>query len=74
MRADLILVNCRSPRLTPFFSADLLVYGARGADVDTVIIDGRLIVEQGEVLTMDVKEIMGKVRNMAGQIRDSHGA
>ncbi|MBU0680695.1 MAG: amidohydrolase [Proteobacteria bacterium] len=73
MRADLILVHCRSPRLTPFFSPDLLVYGARGADVDTVIVDGKLVVEQGVVLTMDVKEIMGKVRTMAGKIRESHG-
>jgi 5-methylthioadenosine/S-adenosylhomocysteine deaminase len=74
MKADLILVNCRSPRLTPLFSPDLLVYGARGSDVDTVIVDGRIIVDQGELLSMDVKEIMAKVRQMASQVtRGDHG-
>ncbi len=68
MKADLILINSRSPRLTPLFSPDLLVYGARGADVDTVIVDGRVVVDHGELLTMDVKEIMTKVRTMAGKI------
>ncbi len=74
MKADLILVDCRSPRLTPLFSPDLLVYGARGGDVDTVIVDGRLVVSQGEVLTMDVQEIMARVRALAGQVAEAdHG-
>lgn len=68
MKADLILVNSRSPRLTPLFSPDLLVYGARGADVDTVIVDGRLLVDKGKLLSMDVQEIMTKVRDMAEKI------
>ncbi len=68
MKADLILVDSRSPRLTPFFSPDLLVYGARGGDVDTVIVNGSLVVDQGELLSMDVREIMTKVREMAGKV------
>ncbi len=74
MKADLILVNGRSPRLTPLFSPDLLVYGARGGDVDTVIVDGRIVVDQGELLTMDVKEIMKRVRAMAQELKgEIHG-
>ncbi|MDR9502546.1 MAG: amidohydrolase family protein, partial [Desulfurivibrionaceae bacterium] len=74
MKADLILVDCRSPRLTPLFSPDLLVYGARGGDVDTVIVDGRMVVSQGELLTMDVQEIMARVRALAGQVAEAdHG-
>ncbi len=73
MRADLILVDSLSPRLTPFFSPDLLVYGARGADVDTVIVNGRLIVNQGELLSMDVREIMTKVREMAVKVGSGDG-
>lgn len=68
MKADLILVDTTSPRLTPLFNPDLLVYGARGADVDTVIIDGKIVVDQGEVLSMDVREVMAKVRELAAQV------
>jgi 5-methylthioadenosine/S-adenosylhomocysteine deaminase len=68
MKADVVLVNGRSPRLTPLFGPDLLVYGARAADVHTVIVNGRLVVEQGRLLTMDVREIMAKVREMAAGV------
>ncbi len=68
MKADLILVNSQTPRLTPLFSPDLLVYGARGGDVETVIVDGELVVEKGKLLSMDIEEIMTKVREMAVQV------
>ena len=47
--ADLILVDRRSPHLCPLISAPRsnvafnLVYYATGADVDTVIIDGKIV-------------------------------
>ena len=68
MKADLVLVNSRSPRLTPLYGPDLLVYGARGGDVDTVIVDGRLVVRHGELLSMDVAEIMTEVRGLATSV------
>jgi 5-methylthioadenosine/S-adenosylhomocysteine deaminase len=69
MKADLVLLNGRSPRLTPLYGPDLLVYGARAADVDTVIVDGRIVVDHGELVSMDVHEIMTKVRQLAEQLK-----
>ncbi|MDD1667979.1 MAG: amidohydrolase family protein, partial [Methanomicrobiales archaeon] len=48
--ADLVLVNLRSPSLTPLFSEESnLVYAATGSSVDTVICDGRILMLHGEI-------------------------
>jgi len=63
--ADLVLLDLQQPHLQPFYSQDLLVYAANGADVSTVIINGRLVVENRRILTSDVQEIMDRVRELA---------
>jgi len=63
--ADLILIDLEQPHLQPFYNADLLVYAATGADVRTVIIDGRIVMEEGKLLTIKLDEVMEKVRALA---------
>lgn len=66
MKADLILVDFRRPHLYP--RHDLyahLVYAAHSADVDTVIINGEIVMEGREVLTLDEKEIMAQAQKCA---------
>jgi 5-methylthioadenosine/S-adenosylhomocysteine deaminase len=63
--ADLVLLDLQQPHLQPFYSQDLLVYAVNGADVSTVIINGRLVVENRRILTSDVQEIMERVRELA---------
>lgn len=63
--ADLILVNCNKPHLQPFYNPDILVYAALGSDVETVIINGRVIVRNRKLLTVDLDETMSRVRELA---------
>jgi len=63
--ADLILVDCRRPHLQPFYGPDILVYGAGGSDVDTVLVGGRIVVRNKQLLTIDLKETMDRVRALA---------
>lgn len=67
-RADCILMDMQRPHLTPCYNQDLLVYGASGADVDTVIIDGRLVMRDRKILSFDVQATMEEVRRLAGAI------
>ncbi len=67
-QADIILLNVAQPHLTPFYNADLLVYAARGADVQTVIIDGKFVIWNRRVLSFDVKETMARVSALAKQV------
>jgi len=65
-RADIILVDFRKPHLTPThdFYANL-VYSARGSDVDTVIVDGKVLMENREVKTLDEEEVIEKAAKAA---------
>ena len=46
-----------------------LVHAAGGGDVERVIVDGATIVENGEVLTIDVPEVVRQVNEASGSVR-----
>ena len=61
-RADIILIDTEKPHLTPMHDIyATLVYSARGSDVDTVIVDGKVLMENRNVKTLDEHEIIKKV-------------
>lgn len=58
-KADFIMVNMNRPHLQP--SHDVvshLVYSAYGLDVSDVYVDGKLLVQDGQCLTLDEEKIM----------------
>jgi len=67
--ADLILINIRQPHLQPFHHPDLLVYAASGADVNTLIINGKIVMQDRSILTFDVDEAMAKVQELAKALK-----
>ena len=67
-RADLVLIDQNSPHLNPFYNQDLLVYAVRGSDVDTVIVDGEVVVNQKMITTIDLEETKSKVNEYANQL------
>ncbi len=58
-KADVILITLKKPHLTPAFSpVSNLVYAAEGPDVETVLIDGEVIMENRTVKTLKEEEIV----------------
>jgi 5-methylthioadenosine/S-adenosylhomocysteine deaminase len=63
-KADVILVDTRSPMFTPLLPGDRahiyshLVFAANGSAVDTTIVDGRVLMRGRQLLTMDEGEIL----------------
>jgi len=58
-KADLILVDLKKPHLSPLHDVvSHLVYSAAGSDVDTVIVDGKVLMENGVVLTLDEEKVL----------------
>jgi hypothetical protein len=54
MRADLVLIDMQDPIYLPLNSAARqIVYGEGGRAVETVIIDGRLVMHERRILTVD---------------------
>jgi 5-methylthioadenosine/S-adenosylhomocysteine deaminase len=73
-RADVITVDLRHLHTTPvlhgqdFNVAAHLVFSSSGADVDHVWVDGRLLVEKGKVLSVDVEEVRRRGQAAAEQL------
>ena len=45
-----------------------LVYAGEGADVETSIIDGRIVMEKRKILTIDVDSILKRAQKAAAEI------
>ena len=69
--ADIILVNLRTmtqPYLAPdIHMADVFVYRAKGTDVETVIIDGELVMENRKHLRFNKEDVLEQLRAAASQ-------
>ncbi|HPB75924.1 MAG TPA: amidohydrolase, partial [Chromatiaceae bacterium] len=72
LKADLILIDLKRPHLTPMYHPySHLVYAVTGADVKTVFINGRLVMRDRQLLTLNEGEIMERVNRIAGRISRS---
>jgi len=57
-KADLILLDLRKPHLYPDIDTiSNIVYSAQGSDVDTVIVDGKILMEKRELKTIDIEKL-----------------
>jgi len=65
-RADMVLFDTARPEWQPLYNPVAnLVYSATGRSVDTVIVDGRVLVEGGRALTLDEGAIIEEARGRA---------
>ncbi len=57
--ADLILLDPNKPHLQPLYDPIAqLVYSAKSSDIDTVICKGKVLMEKGELKTIDQEEVL----------------
>lgn len=69
-KADLVILDLHQPHLCPLYNViSHLVYAARAADVRTVIVNGKMVVENGSLKTLPVESIFEAVREIALEIR-----
>lgn len=68
-KADLAIIDLENPSLMP--ANDMIAalsYSANGSEVDTVIIDGCVVMEGKKMLTVDEKTVYAKVNEIAGRL------
>jgi 5-methylthioadenosine/S-adenosylhomocysteine deaminase len=74
MKADICIIDMDKPHLTPLYDEySHLVYTVGGADVETVLINGKLVMKNRRLLTIDEEEVMRRVRAIALQVKKSLG-
>lgn len=66
---DLIVLDTHQPHLTPLYEpVSHLVYAASGRDVRQVVVNGRQVVRDRQVLTFDLGQVMARVRELAARV------
>ncbi|MDD4835312.1 MAG: amidohydrolase [Lutispora sp.] len=69
MAADLIIINTEKPWYYPKYNTkSAIVYSGNSTDVECVIIGGRIIMEKGEILTLDEEKILYEVQRIAEKL------
>lgn len=78
-RADVIILDIDQPHFAPItdYSEDTLcsrlVYSATGRDVESVIVDGKLVVHKKKVLGHDQRQTLEVSRKMALRVLERSG-
>ena len=68
-KADMIFIRTDKLHLCPDNDVCTnIVYSANGADVDTVMIDGKIIMQNSKMINLDEKEVMKQVKKIAKRL------
>jgi cytosine/adenosine deaminase-related metal-dependent hydrolase len=69
-KADIITIDLRSPHLVPIFNPySHLVYCAHGSDVKDTIVNGKFLMKNRLVLTLDEDAVIKKAQEIATLIK-----
>ncbi len=72
LKADVVVIDLDQPHLTPMYDPySHLAYAATGADVQTVVVEGRVLVEDRRLLAFDLAETLAKARELGRKVRTS---
>jgi 5-methylthioadenosine/S-adenosylhomocysteine deaminase len=73
-RADVIIVNMSAARQTPMYDPlSHLVYVTRGDDVQTTIVNGKVLMRDRKVLTLDSAAVLRDAKRWASSVNAAVG-
>jgi len=68
-RADIILIDLSKPHLKPLHNIYAsILYSAKGGDVDTVVVDGKILMENRVVKTLNEHAVIEKAERLAFEL------
>jgi 5-methylthioadenosine/S-adenosylhomocysteine deaminase len=71
-QADIIVLKPKQPHLMPLHHpVSQVVYAARGADVDHVIVDGKILVDGGQLIGQDMDEMIRQMQLISQAIKEN---
>ncbi|MEJ5173070.1 MAG: amidohydrolase family protein, partial [Hydrogenothermaceae bacterium] len=70
--ADFIIIDTNQPHLQPMYDPYIqIVYSAKGLDVDTVIVNGKLLMKNKIVLTVEKEKVLDTARKWFRKVKES---
>ena len=72
--ADIVLADVRKPHLSPMYDPySSIVYSMSAADVDSVIVDGKLVLNRRTLTTGDEQAILNRASDWGHRIAKKSG-
>ena len=73
-KADLVPFDADTPQWQPLYCKPYnLVYSASGDSADTVIVDGKIVMEHREVKTIDEREVIARIKALSRGVEARSG-
>ena len=70
-KADVIIIDTHKPHLVPVYNpVSHIVYAAQGSDVQDVIVNGRILVKDRKLLTVDLENIIENVVKFSEDVKN----
>lgn len=71
-RADVVIIDLQQPKSQPVYAVEsAIVYAASGSSVVTTICDGKILMRNRKVLTVDVPAAMAKAKEYRDKVTES---
>jgi cytosine/adenosine deaminase-related metal-dependent hydrolase len=68
-KADFVAIDVRGIYTQPWFNpVSAIVYTATGRDVDVVVVNGKVVVQNGALLTMDEEEVVKEAQRRSKEV------
>jgi 5-methylthioadenosine/S-adenosylhomocysteine deaminase len=69
-QADVIVIDMQKPHLVPMYHPiSHIVYAAKGSDVRDVMVNGKVLVKDGRLLTIDLEKLFKRVAEVGRLIK-----
>ena len=69
MKADLVIINRKAPHFYPRNNITAnLVYAAQASDVETVLVDGQILMDKGDFKTIDTEEVLYHINKISKRL------
>jgi 5-methylthioadenosine/S-adenosylhomocysteine deaminase len=69
-RADLVIADLDKPHLTPIYDIySHITYCMRAGDIDTVMVNGKIVLDNRKLTTLDEAEILAKAKSWCDKIK-----
>ena len=69
-KADLVIADLNKPHLTPIYDIySHIAYSMHSSDIETVMVNGKIVIDHGKATTQDEEEVMAKSKEWQGKIK-----
>lgn len=71
-KADLVILNLNVPNAVPMYDVySQVVYALKASEVETVVVDGKTLLKDGKLLTVDEAKAMAKAKEYGEKVQSS---